>query len=348
MYDISTIHGIPRPINRSKIYADVMETYEENVLEVIREFPFRIRFEGEKAVDTGGVCRDMYSSFWETAYTKHFDGETLLVPAVHPNTKLSTFPILGTVISHGFLVSGFIPVRIAFPVLAHVFFGTDVVIPDAILLESFIDYLSSHDSSVVREAVLLSCQKEVSFSSDMQTQLINLLSHLGCREIPTPINIKRLLFDTFIIKPLGTLFTLRSGVPTVYHKFWTQFSLEEFFELYKYSNATSASVLKNVNEPEAMNAAETRVFRYLLTFIGNAKQKQLRLFLRYVTGSSVLMISNPITVGFNNLTGLGRRPISHTCNCTLELSISYATYPEFEEELSNILQSDMAWVMDAM
>ena len=55
---------------------------------------------------------------WEEAYLKKFDGESLLVPAIHPNTDMASFPILGTVLAHGFMVCGYLPVRIAFPVLA--------------------------------------------------------------------------------------------------------------------------------------------------------------------------------------------------------------------------------------
>ena len=82
-------------------------------------------------MDTGGVSRDMFSAFWKEAYVLHFDGETLLVPAVHPNSDVSTFPVLGTIIAHGFMVC---PIRIAFPVLAMILCGTDVVVPDNILL----------------------------------------------------------------------------------------------------------------------------------------------------------------------------------------------------------------------
>jgi len=42
-------------------------------------------------------------------------------------------------------------------------------------------------------------------------------------------------------------------------------------------------------------------------------------FLRFVTGSSVCM-TWPIHIKFNTLSGYGRRPISHTCGCVLELS----------------------------
>lgn len=127
----------------------------------------------------GCVCRDMFSSFWEEAYLKNFDGESLLIPAVHPNTDMATFPILGTVLSHGFMVCGYLPVRIAFPVIAATLCGPSVKIPDAIILESFIDYLTTHESSILRDSIYQNV-----FSSQTQTQLINTLSRLGCTKVP--------------------------------------------------------------------------------------------------------------------------------------------------------------------
>lgn len=102
-----------------------------------------------------------------------------------------------------------------------------------------------------------------------------------------------------------------------------------------------------VEESEDMIAAESRSFSYLTTFVGNSKQDDLRLFLRFVTGSSV-MIDEPIKVIFNKLDGLGRRLISHTCYSTLELPVSYATYPEFEQEMMKVLTNELSWVMDAV
>lgn len=352
MDELDTHHGLPREIRRDHLYDDVIATYRENP-EVLCEFPFRVSYEKELAVDTGGVCRDMYSAFWNEAYLKHFDGESLLVPAVHPNTNLAVLPILGTIISHGFMVSGFLPIRVAFPVLAAVLCGTDVKLPDVILVESFVDYLSSYESSILREAVHFAQQQQQqqAFSKQMVTELISILSRLGCTEIPNPANIKLLIANIakhqLIAKPLGALFTLRSGVPSIYHAFWNLFSVEKLFSLYKSLNASPASVLKMIEEPSDMNFAQDRVFHYLLTFIGNAKQEQLRLFLRFVTGSSV-RIAKPIVVTFNNLTDLARRPISHTCDCTLEVPIAYTTYPEFELEFSLVLNHEMSWIMDTM
>ena len=48
-----------------------------------------IGFFNERAVDCGGVCRDMLSGFWEETYTKLFDGHgsTLLTPVVLCSVK---------------------------------------------------------------------------------------------------------------------------------------------------------------------------------------------------------------------------------------------------------------------
>ena len=35
---------------------------------------------------------------------KNFDGEKLLVPAVHPNMDMTVLRLLGTILSHGFMV----------------------------------------------------------------------------------------------------------------------------------------------------------------------------------------------------------------------------------------------------
>ena len=73
---------------------------------------------------------------------KAFDGGNLLVPAVYPGTEIADMPILGTVMSHGFFASGFLPLRLAFPVVAAVLFGPSVEVPDAIIMDSFVAYIT--------------------------------------------------------------------------------------------------------------------------------------------------------------------------------------------------------------
>ena len=77
------------------------------------------------------------------------------------------------------------------------------------------------------------------------------------------------------------------------------------------------------------------------------RNAEVRNFLRFVTGSSALVVDE-IKVTFNGLSGLCRRPIAHTCSCTLELPASYSTYLEFAQEFDAILTSELSWIMDAL
>ena len=71
--------------------------------------------------------------FWQAAFGKFFDGSTLLVPAVHAQSDMSVFRILGTILLHGYVFCNVLPTRIAFPCLAAIFLGIDAKIPQKIL-----------------------------------------------------------------------------------------------------------------------------------------------------------------------------------------------------------------------
>ena len=45
-----------------------------------------------------------------------------------------------------------------------------------------------------------------------------------------------------------------------------------------------------IDEPEELNMCQARVLDYLKQFIGNMKTEDLRRFLRFTTGSSVLLV----------------------------------------------------------
>ncbi len=106
----------------------------------------------------------------------------------------------------------------------------------------------------------------------------------------------------------------------------------------------SFSVLALLEEPEFASQAEGQVYEYFKTYIGNCKEDELRNLLQFVTGSSAV-VDKSISVALNNLSGLARRPISHTCSCTLDLSTSYKTYLEFEKELQLVLSNDLSFAM---
>ena len=73
--------------------------------------------------------------------------------------------------------------------------GCDVIIPDTILIDSFVDYVSSYESSVFHEALQVSKGSESTFTPVLGESVLNILSTMGCREMPTPGNIQQLILQ---------------------------------------------------------------------------------------------------------------------------------------------------------
>ena len=348
LHKMHTSSGPTHTISRATLYEDCLNLYKSQLSTLIEEYPFHVGFTNEMAIDTGGVARDMFSGFWECTYINDFDGGSTYVPNIHPHTNLSKYKVFGAVLSHGYLSCGFLPVRIAFPVLAHILLGVDMKIPVGITIDAFKDYVSTFESQVVREALEVA-QSEGKFTADLEKSILSILSNYGCREIPKPHNIQKFIVDVahyeMELKPAGAVSMLHSGIPEKHDSFWKEFSVDRLYSVYKAISAIPKSVVDAITTPDEMNSNQSRVFGYLKTFVGNLNQKDLQNFLRFVTGSSV-MINEKICVEFNGIEGLLKVPTSRTCNCVLALPSTYLTYPEFEDEFLAVLRSEVAWPMD--
>ena len=335
--------GFVYTIRHSHLHDDVLSLFSDD--STTQEYPFHIRFEGEKAVDCGGVARDMFSGFWEEAAKRVFDGSNLLIPTIHPEINMQVFPILGRLLSYGFLACNYLPVVIAFPTLVSVLLGPNTIVPDSILLSTFPDLLTDLESRVIREAI--ECKSP--FSQELTKNLIDMLARFGCREIPTNETIRAVLIRIshyeMLWKPLAAVTLMNSGIPSVHKVWWQRKSVDELHKLYMVLTATLAKVLQ-VIYAETSNLSEERMMTYLRQFVGGMKQEMVRRFLSFTTGSSVCL-SRSINVVFNKSSGFSRHPVGHTCSCTLELPTTYNSYPEFTYEFQQLLmQPENEWTMD--
>lgn len=332
-------------VNRPTVYDDVTQFYREK-LGVVDHFPIKVKFMNEDGLDAGGLRRDLFSAFWEQAsYGKVFDGSALLVPISHAHVAFDQFLTLAKILSHGYLVGGFLPTRIAFPVLAYILKGPSVTIPQNIVLQSFCDYLCVVDRDSISQAL-----KSTTFTDEVRNSIISVLSRYDCRDVPTPSNLSKLLFSIanheFKIKPFAVLSLMNTGIPDGHRPFWDSVRVDELYALCSSLSASPQRVLEKIQEPIFKNTNERRVFNYLLQYVGEMKVEEVKKFLRYVTGSTVLIKEN-LTISFNALSGLARRPIAHTCSYILELSHTYPTYVEFEQEFSSILNNQYCWPIDS-
>ena len=247
------------------------------------------------------------------------------------------------IFSHAYLISGILPVRIAFPCISAIFLKDTV--PDSLLVESYIASLCDYDLNVVQRALTMT-----DYPPDLADDLIRFFSSHGCKQIPHPGNIKQLLCQTaqytLLVKPAAALNMLHQGVPEEHVPFWRAISVKQLYALYNAMTISTSKVLSLLDEPSFCNAAEEEVWLFLRRFIGNMSVKELRSFLRFVSGSMVICVQK-ILVIFNTTKGAGRCPVSHTCTSTLELSTSYSTLPEFEKEFRSVLtHPDFSWSMD--
>jgi len=322
LHTISTCHGVLHAVQCNNIFDDVIELYCCN-LKVVKEFPLQVQFLGERAIDTGGVARDMLSLFWESAYLRMFDGGTLLIPIAYYQVEMEKFPLLGAIISHGYMACGLLLAQISFPILAAVLLGPSTMVSDKIIVESFIDFLVTHDGEVLKEALVVSkaYPDNKQFNSELQSKLVNFMSQFGCREVPKPENLRRLVLEIgwheFTIKAVGAVCAMNAGLPHVHQKFWKDHSVEKLYSLYKSLTANPGEVIEMITEPDVINSAEERVYGYLIQFIGSLKPNDLQHFLQFVTGSSV-MLSKDITVVFNTASGLNQAITNHRVDVIIE------------------------------
>ena len=153
MRSINAGPSLQYSVDRQFLFRDVIALYRRQ--EIVNECPIAITFVDEIDVHRGGVQRDMYSGFWEKAYSL-FDGSILVTLMVHPQTDMSVLPILGRILSHGYLVAEFLPLRIALPTLTAMLLGPSTPIATNVVLESFLDFISNVERTTFKRALLLS------------------------------------------------------------------------------------------------------------------------------------------------------------------------------------------------
>ena len=344
------ILGTPHTVIRSQIFESVMALYRTEWT-ILNEYPLCIMFDKERAIDLGGVSRDMFTAFFDEAYKELFDGCTLLIPALHPNIDFSSLPIFGAIMSHSYLVSGVLPIRVAFPTLAQCLLGA-IEISDDILFSSFIDSLSIHDAAVLKSTFNEANAHATSFKMETSAGLLELASRFGCRRIPTPVTLKGMFLQIakyeFILKPAAAIAAINSGIPDNHASFWKGLGVQGIFRVYKAKSVSPAKVLEMLGEVHTLDPNQERIVMYLKQYIGSLNSEDLQRFLRFVTGTSC--ISSKIEVMFNTLTGAARRPIAHTCQPSIELSLTYSTYVEFARELRSVVgaSDDSLWGMHAL
>ena len=142
--------------------------------------------------------------------------------------------------------------------------------------------MSLYDAAVVRQGIEQSGKECTTFTEELGKGLISVLSAFGCRELPRPQSLKKLVSDIaiyhFIRKPAAAIADIHSGIPPEHMTFWSKMSGGSLYEIYKAMLANTAKVLSMIAGVAPDNLDEEHVLSYLRQYIGNLRKDELLTF----------------------------------------------------------------------
>ncbi|XP_051813790.1 uncharacterized protein LOC127536708 [Acanthochromis polyacanthus] len=135
-------------ICRIKVVDDLLAVFIDSS---IMNMTLKMDFVNEKAIDDAGVCREVYTAFWEQ-FLEQCEGETERVPRLRPDFSEAEWQAVGRIWVKGFVDHGVMPVKLSVAFILACISGIDSVDTD-ILISSFLNYLLPIERSDVEKAL---------------------------------------------------------------------------------------------------------------------------------------------------------------------------------------------------
>ena len=294
----------------------------------------------ELGVDNRGVFRDALSAFWSQFYDSCTVGEQERIPVVRHDFQVLEWTAIARIFVKGYKDANVFPIKLSKVFICTVLFNEEVITND-LMFESFLSYISSDEKDLVTEAL-----KNDELSEEQNEEWEEFLERFGSRKIPKfeqrfdvilEISHKELIqVAQYIIDSWKT--------PTKDTDTFENIStVDDSNQLYEKYKPTVKRVLGLIDAKPSC-ASQRDALSYLKRYIRGLEDDKLAKFLRFCTGATMIWIEK-ITVESTNLEGFERRPIAHICGATLELPTTYSSFPQFREEMNNILSSEF-WDID--
>ena len=172
----------------SSVFTTAMELYRDGQ-QVIFQCRLNVHFHNENGSDFEGLTREFFTLFWFQCTQQHhsFIGRTERIPTFHnsPRSNISTWHLLGRILTHGFILTGYLPSGFC---RSSLFFCITNTIPDnQLCMQPFINSIPDTDMHLINRA--LSYSGNNTFPDELMTRLLCFFSHRQAREIPSTANI---------------------------------------------------------------------------------------------------------------------------------------------------------------
>lgn len=286
-----------------------------------------------------GVVREVLATFWQDVFASLTQGDIEKVPCIRHDHQKQEWEAIGRVWLYGFQEVGYVPVCLSPLFLASCIHGEETVTEEE-LLQSFKLYITADEREVFDR-----CLSEDFESND--EDVLDFLSSYKCFRKPTPQNIKVIFIELAhqeIIQKPRYIAECWAPVLSILKEHMSFSKVEGIRKLCLDSKPTAKKVIKSlVATPK--NEAERESLGFLKKFIKSLDAVSLKVFLKFLTGSDVLIQKN-ISVSFNSVAGIARAPVAHTCGPCLELPSTYQSYNELAEDFTKILREKESWTFN--
>ena len=266
-----------------------------------------------------GLLRDVFSLFWKEEYDSLSVGENERVPFVRHDCQRDEWIAVGRRLVKGYLICQYLPILLSQTFLACLYWG-ESAITSAMLTQSFRNYISVDEKCLIDKCLAGDMKWD---DEDEMSQLLEVLSNYDCRIMVNSDNviqvIEEIAHKELLQKPQYIADCWKDIVSTLLPSFPDFAALSKRYELLIPSTSKILSCLEANPESDGERDSLKFLKRYIK---GLDTPQKLSKFVRFISGSE-LMLFDAIQVNFIRLSGLGRRPIAHTCNTVLELSSTF-------------------------
>ena len=281
----------------------------------------------------------MFPVFWNTLQSIFFDGNIEKVPILTPRPE-TDYVILGKLLSHGFVLTGYFPLYISVVYLLN---GASDV-PDDVLLGSFFNYLDPK--------ALQACLSNNRLLEQENNTIICLFTRFNSMSIPTSANLEQLTKNVakyvLLSQPYFALNKIRSGMLASHPSLWQQSNSMVAISLLTALVPSATEVWAMVEEPQFNSVVETRIFDYFRRFVYSLSVELLCKLLQFITGKPQVSL-NTINVSFCvPASEFERRPTASTCGSTISIPTTYKSFSSFLNEFTQVLQNSHMWSFDAL
>ena len=296
---------------------------------------------GEPELGKGkGAVLDMLTNFWHECFISLTVGRRQKTPFIRHDKQKREWEAIARILVYGFQKYSYFPLQLSTLFLLSCLFGEESITPE-FLLASFKDYIPAEDQEVLDE-----CLGD-SFEENNQ-DLVDFLSSFKCFRIHTKENIVEIIHELahqeLIQKPRYIVNCWAPILSKLQQQHQDFQSIESVQEFYKSKSPTAKKIIR-LFRADPLSDADRQSLDHLKRFVKSLEGSALSKFLHFCTGSDIITCDY-ITITFNSLSGLERRPVARTCVPLIELPSTYESYLTLAEELSNILRHELAWSFD--